>query len=364
VEVKGLATIRRPTLKDVAQAAGVSVTTASVVLNDRREGIRVPEATRRRVQQAAEDLSYRPNILARSLRAQESRTIGFISDEVTTTPFAVSMLAAAQDEAARHGYLLFVVNLGANAPLTLQEQAIDQLAQQQVGRFVYGCMYHRVVDPPSGLPADTVFLNCEASGGRHRSIVPDDRQGAYEVVTELIKAGHRRIAFLDDHRHPPASRLRFDGLRAALAEHGIDYEPALHLETTPFVRGGLVLSDLIELPAYERPTAVFCYNDRIAMGAYRAARKLGLHVPDDLSIVGFDDQEFIASEIDPPLTTVRLPHREMGQLAIQLVLDEPGALDNLPSPDRNVIRIAGELVRRDSVAKPPAGHDQGGTPPS
>jgi LacI family transcriptional regulator len=103
------ATIRRPTLKDVAQAAGVSVTTASVVLNDRREGIRVPEATRRRVQQAAEDLSYRPNILARSLRAQESRTIGFISDEVTTTPFAVSMLAAAQDEAARHGYLLFVV---------------------------------------------------------------------------------------------------------------------------------------------------------------------------------------------------------------------------------------------------------------
>jgi LacI family transcriptional regulator len=317
-----LATTRRPTIKDVARTAGVSVTTVSVVLNDRREGIRVPDATRRRVQQAAEDLGYRPNILARSLRTQETRTIGFISDEVTTTPFAVAMLAAAQDEAARHGYLLFVVNLGPNAPLAIQQQAIELLAQQQVSQVVYGCMYHRTVDPPLGLPAGTVFLNCEASGGGYRSIVPDDRQGAYEVVTELIKAGHRRIAFLDDQWHPPASHLRFDGFRAALAEHGLNYRAALHVETTPFVRGGLVLSGLLDLPSDQRPTAVFCYNDRIAMGAYRAARTRGLRVPDDLSIVGFDDQEFIASELDPPLTTVRLPHREMGQLAVQLLLEE------------------------------------------
>jgi len=88
------------------------------------------------------------------------------------------------------------------------------------------------------------------------------------------------------------------------------------------------------------------------MGAYRAARNRGLHVPDDLSIVGFDDQEFIASELDPPLTTVRLPHREMGRLAIQLVLDEPDALDDVPAAEGNLIRIAGELVRRDSVTKP------------
>ena len=347
-----MATIRRPTLKDVARTAGVSVTTVSVVLNDRRDGIRVPDETRRRVQQAAEDLGYSPNILARSLRTQQTRTIGFISDEVTTTPFAVSMLAAAQDEAARHGYLLFVVNLGPNAPLTIQEQVIDLLAQQQVSQVVYGCMYHRIVDPPAGLPAGTVFLNCQASGGRHRSIVPDERQGAYDVVTELIDAGHRRIAFLDDQWHPPASRLRLDGFRAALTEHGLDYERALHLETTPFVRGGLVLSDLLDLPADQRPTAVFCYNDRIAMGAYRAARTRGLRVPDQLSIVGFDDQEYIASELDPPLTTVRLPHREMGRLAIQLLLDEPGALDDVPASDGPVILIPGELVRRDSVASP------------
>ena len=90
-----MAKSRQPTLKDVARAAGVSVTTVSVVLNDRRDGIRVPDATRRRVHQAAEDLGYRANVLARSLRTQQTRTIGFVSDEVTTTPFAVAMLAAA-----------------------------------------------------------------------------------------------------------------------------------------------------------------------------------------------------------------------------------------------------------------------------
>ena len=348
-----MAKSRQPTLKDVARAAGVSVTTVSVVLNDRRDGIRVPDATRRRVHQAAEDLGYRANVLARSLRTQQTRTIGFVSDEVTTTPFAVAMLAAAQDEAARHGHLLFVVNLGPDAPLAVQEEAIDLLAQQQVGHFVYGCMYHRIVDPPVGLPPDTVFLNCEAKGGRHRSIVPDERQGAYEVVTELLEAGHRRIAFLDDHLHPPASRLRLEGFRAALDHHGVDYEPALHVETTPFVRGGLVLSDLIALPSDRRPTAVFCYNDRIAMGAYRAARTAGLRVPDDLSIVGFDDQEYIASELDPPLTTLRLPHEEMGRLAIRLLLDGPGAAAaDGPPAKGTLIRVAGELVRRESVTRP------------
>lgn len=349
-----MATIRRPTLKDVARTAGVSVTTVSVVLNDRREGIRVPDETRSRVQQAAEDLGYRPNILARSLRIQQTRTIGFVSDEVTTTPFAVGMLAAAQDEAARHGYLLFVVNLGPNAPLAIQEQAIDLLAQQQVAHVVYACMYHRIVEPPPALPPGTVFLNCETSGSRQRSIVPDDRRGAHEIVTVLLAAGHRRIGFLDDHLHPPASHLRLDGYRTALTEHALEYDPSLHLETTPFVRGGLVLSELLDLPADRRPTAVFCYNDRIAMGAYRVARARGLRIPEDLSIVGFDDQEYIASELDPPLTTVRLPHREMGRIAIRLLLNEPGALDGLRVAANGVVQVPGELVRRASVARPPA----------
>jgi LacI family transcriptional regulator len=348
------AVARRPTLKDVARSAGVSVTTAHVALTDQREGSRVREDTRDRVKRVAEDLGYQPNILARNLKTRRTSTIGFISDEVTTTPFAVSMLGAAQDEAARHGHLLVVVNLGVNAPLAVQTRALDLLLQQQVGAVIYACMYHQVVTPPKGLPARTVFLNAAASAGGYRGIVPDDHQGARDAVRELIDAGHRRIGFLDDERHPIASGLRHRGYLDALLEAGITPDPQLHLQAPPLVRGGVQITRFLDLPPGRRPTAVFCYNDRQAMGAYRAARHRGLTIPDDLSIVGFDDQEYIASELDPPLTTVRLPHREMGRLAVHMLLDDQ---DDDQRAGGDVVKVPCQLIRRDSVAPPPTVDD-------
>ena len=344
---------RRPTIKDVAQLADVSSTTVSVVLNHQREGIRVPESTRERVHRAAAELGYTPNVLARNLRTRASSTIGFLSDEVTTTPFAVSMLAAAQDEAARRGYLLLVVNVGVNAVAEKQRDALDLLHQQQVSGIVYACMFHRHVEPPAGLPDKTVFLNAQAIGGGFPSIVPDDYQGAHDLVTELLDHGHRRIGFINDEEHPVAADQRFNGYRDALSERGIKADPALYIEAGPFVRGGLEIARLLELPPRERPTAVFCFNDRVAMGAYRVARYRGLHIPTDLSIVGFDDQEFIASELDPGLTTMRLPHPEMGKLAIEILLDQadPGLAD--ATNGSSVHRILCELIRRESVAPPP-----------
>ena len=341
---------RRPTIKDVAALAGVSVTTASVAFNGVREGVRISEATRQRVHRAAEDLGYTPNTLARNLRTRQTSTIGFISDEVTTTPFAVSMLAAAQDEAARRGYLLFVVNLGANAAPSVQRQAVDLLQQQRVAGLIYGCMYHREVTPPAGMPAGTVVLNAHASGSRFRSIVPDERAGAEALVTELISHGHERIAFLDDQWHPPASSLRLEGYRQALDHAGLSPRPALHVDTLPFVRGGHAAVQFLDLPPREQPTAMFCFNDRVAMGAYQALKRQGLKIPSDMSIGGFDDQEFIASELDPGLTTIRLPHPEMGRLAIQTLLDGEDA-PHAP-PLGGVTKVPCELVVRSSVAAP------------
>lgn len=346
---------QRPTLKDVARRAGVSVTTASVVLNDKREGVRVTDATRQKVQAAAGALGYAPNNVARGLRTRSSRTIGFVSDDVTTTPFAVSMLAAAQEEASRHDHLLFVVQLGEDAPDEVRRRAVDLLHQQQATGVVYATMYHRIVTPPPGLPARTVFLNAQAASGNHVSIVPDDYQGAHDAVSELLVHGHRRIAFLDDSTRPVASGLRYRGYLDALAAHGVEADPRLHLEAAPFVRGGLEAGRFFDLPERERPTGLFCYCDRQAMGAYRAARQRGLAIPRDLSVVGFDDQEYIASELDPGLTTMRLPHREMGRLAIRLLLGDPGQATAADVPD--VRRMHVDLVRRDSVAAPRAGGD-------
>jgi LacI family transcriptional regulator len=152
-----------------------------------------------------------------------------------------------------------------------------------------------------------------------------------------------------------AADYRLNGYRDALSARGVEADPALYIEAGPFVQGGLQIARLLDLPPRERPTAVFCFNDRVAMGAYRVARYRGLQIPTDLSIVGFDDQEFIASELDPSLTTMRLPHPEMGKLAIELLLDQPDpALDNAGNGS-SVHRIPCELIRRESVASPLAG---------
>jgi LacI family transcriptional regulator len=339
----------QPTLRDVARRSGVSVTTASVVLNDRRDGVRVTDATRERVRQAARELGYTPNVLARSLRTQTSRTLGLLSDEVVTTPYAVAMLAAALREAARHGYLLSIVEMDSAGSASVGRRALDLLLQQQVTSVIYATMYHRVIDAPDPLPASTVFLNCRPAGGGYRAVVPDERQGARLAVTELLRSGHRRVAFLDDEQQPVASQQRLAGLREGLAAAGLRFDPALHVRGHSSAQGGLAVGALLDLPPAQRPTGVFCFNDRMAMGAFRAARTRGLRVPDDLSVVGFDDQQFIASELDPPLTTVRIPHPEMGTLAVRRLLDDTDPVD------AECALVACELVRRHSVA-PPSQH--------
>ena len=346
----------RPTLGDVAARAGVSKTTASVALNDKRDGIRVTDETRDRVRAAAAELGYTPNAMARDLRARRSRTIGFLSEDVTTTPFAVGMLDAAQKEAARSGYLLSIVQLDEGGSAEAQWDAIDLLRQQQVTGLVYATMYHRVLTPPPGLPDDAVFLNCRAADGNFISIVPDEQQGAFAAVTELLEHGHRRIGFLDDSEHHEASLLRRKGYVAALAAYGIDVDPRLCVEDLSYARGGRAIEPLLDLPTDQRPTALFCYNDRQAMGAYRAIRLRGMSIPRDISVVGFDDQEYIASELDPPLTTMQVPHRAMGAMAIHLLLGSDSESSRGGGQDRaaDVRLVPVPLIRRDSVGPPPA----------
>lgn len=343
----------RPTLKDVAARAGVSITTVSVVLNKQRDGIRVPEPTRERVQKAADELGYQPNEMARGLRRRSSQAIGFVSDEVTTTPFAVAMLAAAQDEAARNGHLLFTVNAGRTPSQADMQQAVDSLVQHQVSSLVVAHMYHKEVAPIPDLPGTTIFLNCRATSGGFRSIIPNETAAAYAATRELLDHGHRRIAYLDDATGTTASTLRETGYRQALREAGVEPDPRLHIRVPPHAAGGVLGGELLDLPEDVRPTGVFCFNDRAAMGFYRAVRHRGLAVPRDISVVGFDDQEFIASELDPPLTTMQLPHAAMGKLAIRALLGQDTSyVAWRPNGDGEVALMECPIVRRESVSAP------------
>ncbi|MFC0432110.1 LacI family DNA-binding transcriptional regulator [Kutzneria buriramensis] len=338
----------RVRMSDVAARAGVSTATVSMVLNG-VNSTRISPQTQQRVREAAEAVGYEPNSVARSLRTQQTRLVGLISDTIATTPFAGRMLAGANDVAREHGRLVILTDT--EGDVGAERQALQALSGQQVDAMIYACMWHRVVEVPEGLPEDAVLLDCAPASADRAAVVPDERAGGMAAVRELVAAGHRRIAFLDAEERFDlvASRLRHEGYLQVLAEAGIEPDPFLHARAEPVAGGGREAARrLLDLPASRRPTAMFCFNDRMAMGAYAAAHQRGLSVPGDLSVVGYDDQQLVAAELDPPLTTVALPHYEMGRWAMEVALGlrraDPAAPHLMPCP----------IVRRASVGPPPA----------
>ncbi|WSQ08859.1 LacI family DNA-binding transcriptional regulator [Streptomyces sp. NBC_01231] len=348
---------RRIGIKDVAAAAGVSVATVSHILN-RVEGKRASAETRQRVLRVAEELGYAPNNLARGLRTQRSQTIGFISDEIATTPNAGRIILGAQEAAATHGLVLLLVNTGGDEEL--ERRSIEMLLQRQVDGVLYAAMYHRVVRLPESLRSTpSVLLDARCDDPAVPFVVPDEVQGGYTAARELIEHGHRRIGMTVGTADIPALHGRIEGYRKALAEAGVSYDPSLIASETA-VPVGSVAVDVAAgyraarrlLTADQRPTALFCFNDRMAAGAYRAAAELGLSIPDDLSVVGFDNQELVSEALYPALSTVQLPHYEMGARAVTQLLALTGTPGRPPGPVTQEM-LHCPLVARASVTSPP-----------
>jgi LacI family transcriptional regulator len=284
------------------------------------------------------------------LRLKRSNTVGFVSDEIATTPHAGRIILGAQDAAAEHGLLLLMLNTGGDPELERKE--IDLLLQRQVDGVLYASMYHRVVEVPERLrTVPTVLLDARSDDLSVPSVVPDEVQGGYTAVRELVRHGHRRIGFVTNVDDIPATHGRLEGYRRALAEAGITHDPQLVVAETSDAAGGYRAA-LALLRATPRPTALFCFADRMAMGAYRAAAELGLSIPADLSVIGFDDQELICDGLFPGLTTVALPHYEMGARAVAQLLALTGAPGQEPGPVTQEM-LPCPLVARASVASPP-----------
>ena len=341
---------RKVHIKDVAARAGVSVTTVSHVLNH-VPGKRVSSETRQRVFSAAEELRYRPNLLARGLRTQRTHVIGFISDRVVTTPFAGRMVVGAQDAAARAGSLLMLLSSDGDADL--EEREVDALLERQVDGIVYAAFYHRVLIPPAGLRrAPAVLLDARSAAGDLSSVVPDEVGGARAAVTELLEAGHRRIGFVNNEEDVPARDLRATGVQQALEAYGLSiHESLVVAHAHPSAAGGFHGATAL-LERDRRPTALFCATDRMAMGAYQAAQELGLRIPTDLSVVGFDDQVLVSDSLRPTLTTVALPHYEMGRWAVDTLL---GQIESPTTAGVQHAQLPCPLVPRASVAPPDLG---------
>ncbi|OGO55538.1 MAG: hypothetical protein A2V85_07285 [Chloroflexi bacterium RBG_16_72_14] len=338
----------RVTIKQVAQQAGVSVATVSAVIRGATNGnVRISAPTRERVERVVDELGYRPNFLARGLRNQKSQLLGFITDVVGQSLATGAMLQGAQDAASEAGIALLLFTTGDDRQI--ERRAIDIMHGHRVDGLIYGTMSHRVVEVPDGVrDLRTVLLDARAADGSLPSVEPDDERGGYEATRYLIDAGHRRIAFVTTREPSRAADERLAGHRRALSEAGIQADSALIVsaENTLSVKMGEdAAAGLLALPAL--PTAIFAYNDPLAQGVYQAIHEAGLRVPHDVSVIGYDDQLHIAAALEPGLTTMRLPHYEMGRWAVEHLLSR-GADGSQPPAQ---IRMECPLVERASVAR-------------
>jgi len=336
-------------LKDVAEAAGVSSATASLVLNGRADG-RVSVELAGRVEEAAVRLNYRPNLVARSLRTQESKTIAIISNDVATTPFAGAMLSGAQEVAWRNGWLLLLVN--SNGDTAMEKAAARSLIQRNVDGFIYAAMFHQEIQSPDYLQGQKVILlDCVDSAKKYESVVPNEYQGATDAVQFLVDQGHTRIAHIGTTENQIAGRERLRAFKDVLKSNKITFDPdyIAQVASGNSIDGYEATQKLLALKNH--PTAIFCYTDRMAMGAYEAITEAGLSVPKDISVIGFDNQLNIADALRPPLTTVQLPHFEMGAWAVTRLLETINPENSEPLKQMRQV-VACPLVVRDSVAPP------------
>jgi len=328
---------------DVARRAGVSQTTVSFVLNS-DDTPNIPDETRQKVLDAVAELGYRPNVLAKSLRMKQSGIFGFVTDEIAITPHAGKIFEGAQDIAWENGKILILVNT--KAKRDFENTAIDLLLGRQVEGVIYATMFHHPVSVPAPLrEIPTVLLDCFVEDRQMPSVVPDEYKGGYTATKYLLDHDHRRIGFINNVDDIPATAGRLEGYKDALKSYDVPFESSLVYCDQSIQEGGYRGAlELLRQP--NRPTALFCFNDRMAMGAYDAIRKLSLQIPDDVAVIGFDNQELIAAHLYPSLTTMELPHYQMGSWAAQHLV---AMLSESEYSNPTQHKIECRLVERESV---------------
>jgi LacI family transcriptional regulator len=328
----------RPRLRDVAAAAGVDVSIASRILSG-DGGLTVRPETRRRVLEAASRLSYRPNTAARALKTRKTMAIGMIVPELTNVAYATVALGA-DERASRAGYALLVATGSVRGRLDAIEGRIDGLL---VGVATSETI--RIGELGGRLP--TVLVNRRELLGIP-SVTVDDAAGATLATEHLLSLGHRHVAHVAGPQNSDTGRRRLAGYLAAMRDAGFEPGADWTIEASYDEAGGELAATRL-LRASPRPTALFVANVRAAIGALAAARRLGLSVPRDVSLVGFHDAPF-TMYLDPELTTVKMPLREMGSAAIESLL----ALVEGRTVEDVQVASPPELLVRASTAPPPA----------
>jgi len=326
------------TLVEIAQVAGVSVSTVSRALSNGKYPLK--QETRQNILKLAEEMGYKPNLVARSLQSNRSHLVGVVVDRMQS-PFAAATVEGIQDGLRNAGYSISIAY--SNRDQAIATQAIHTFYSHQVdGIIILNSWLHTFNDPILSLQdRPFVFINRLFGSSRQNCVGPGDRQGARLATQHLVDLGHRRIGYINGMEDWIEAQNRLAGYCDVLTERGLPVDEALIRHGNWSIESGYEAAQEL-LALADRPTAIFTANDIMALGAMYAIQKAGLDVPGDVAIVGYDDRDF-AAWIRPALTTVRMPSYEMGQAAARLLLEQINKAEL-----EDATQVTGKLIVRES----------------
>jgi DNA-binding LacI/PurR family transcriptional regulator len=341
--------LSKVSIKDIARAAGVSHSTVSRALSD---SPLVREETKARIKQLAREMGYSPSAIARSLVTRRTLTIGLVVTSVAD-PFWAEVVGGIEEIALERGYSVLLTN--SNQERQRELAAVQMLGEKRVDGIIVaasrvGALYGGVLGE-LGVPIVLVNRHSEEKEPAVHSIATDNVQGGYLATGYLLELGHRRIGYVADSEDLSSNGDRLHGYRRALAEWGLAFDPTLVVDGDGQMEGGRQAMGLL-LSIWPPVSAVFCYNDLTAIGALRAIREADGKVPEEVSVIGYDDLA-LAAYADPPLTTVAQAKREMGQQAMEMILQLIADAD----PVEDIV-LSGELMVRESTGPPPGGEPE------
>lgn len=343
---------QRVTMHDIARAAGCSQPTVSFVLNG-TDAVKISDATKSRVLDAAKQLGYKIPARSGQSSAQTSADlpyidgpIAFIVDNLASSPECVNSFDGVMQAVKATGNIVMLAETN-NDPVQ-EPKIIQHFLDQQVAAVIYACVFTREVEVPEVLKntnTPVFLLNCYTSDLSFPSVIPSEVAGGHSATHELIKAGHTRIGTITGELFMECASSRLRGYRNALASADLPYSEELTVEGNWLPSSGYEGTQVLMALA-QPPTAIFCQNDRMAVGCYEALKEMHLSIPDELSVIGYDDDE-IARHLSPPLTTINLADRAMGRWVVEQIFHGPMGQTRHP-----LTKLECELVERESITGP------------
>lgn len=334
----------KATIYDVAREAGVSIAAVSQVMNGKGK---ISEERRIEILKVMEKLNYQPSVIASALTGKKTYTLGLLVPDISN-PFFAEIARAVEDQGHNLGYSLVICSTDNKDERV--ERYLNLLQQKSVDGMIIGTGMDNkdMLTPLMERSIPVVMIAREMSDLAVHTVVVDDFVGGTLSAKHLLELGHTRMAILAEHTKVRSSRERVKGFMTTLAEAGIEIPEASVRNCSYTVEDGKREAiELLEKPAGDRPTALFCCNDMLAIGALQAAKQLKLRVPEDISVVGFDNT-ILASVTDPPLTTIAQPIEPMGKQVVDLLILE---LQKKSQAKQRIV-MRPELIIRQSTAAP------------